>query len=90
MAMNAVVSQYGGTAYASFADSTYKEQLAGKTGTAETGIDEQYHAYFAAFYPLENPKYSLLVLIENGGYGGQNAAPIARKILDYLIEGKKD
>ncbi len=86
MAMNAVVSQPGGTAYSSFKDAWYKDQLSGKTGTAETGVDGEYHAYFAAFYPLIQPKYAVLVLIENGGYGGQNAAPIARKILDFIIE----
>ncbi len=90
MAMNAVVSQNGGTAYSSFNDAPYKNELAGKTGTAETVSEGQYHAYFAAFYPLDRPKYCLLVLIENGGYGGQNAAPLARKILDLLIEEKKE
>jgi len=88
MAMNAVVSQRNGTAYASFSDAPYKNKLAGKTGTAETGIEGVYHAFFAGFYPLEVPEYALLVLIENGGYGGQNAAPVARKIFDFLIEGE--
>jgi len=86
MAMNAVVSQRGGTAYASFSDAFYKEDLAGKTGTAETGKEGEYHAFFAGFYPLNNPEYCVLVLVENGGYGGQNAAPFARKIFDFLIQ----
>lgn len=86
MAMNAVVSQPGGTAYSAFKDASYKANLAGKTGTAEIGIEGRYHAYFAAFYPLEHPKYTVFVLIENGGYGGQNAAPIGRKIFDFILE----
>lgn len=89
MAMNAVVSQRKGTAFTSFSDASYKNKLAGKTGTAETGIEDQYHAFFAGFYPLDTPEYAVLVLIENGGYGGQNAAPVARKIFDFLIEEKK-
>ncbi len=87
MAMNAVVSQRNGTAFASFSDAAYKNKLAGKTGTAETGIEGEYHAFFGGFYPLDVPEYAVLVLIENGGYGGQNAAPVARKIFDFLIEG---
>ncbi len=88
MAMNAVVSQRNGTAFASFSDAAYKNKLAGKTGTAETGIEGEYHAFFGGFYPLDVPEYAVLVLIENGGYGGQNAAPVARKIFDFLIEGE--
>lgn len=85
LSMNAVVSQRGGTAYSSFGDSDYKEKLAGKTGTAEIGQEGKYHALFAGFYPYDDPQYCVLVLIENGGYGGQTAAPIARDIFDYLI-----
>ena len=86
LAMNAVVSQRGGTAFSSFSDALYKKQLAGKTGTAETGEEGEYHAFFAGFYPLNQPQYCVLVLMENGGYGGQNAAPVARSIFDFLIE----
>lgn len=90
MAMNAVISQPGGTAYSAFNDANYKNQMAGKTGTAEIGIEDQYHAYFAAFYPLDQPQYSVFVLLENGGYGGQNAAPIGRKIFDYIINKESE
>lgn len=89
LSMNAVVSQRGGTAYSSFGDSDYKEKLAGKTGTAEIGQEGKYHAFFAGFCPYDDPQYCVLVLIENGGYGGQTAAPIARDIFDFLYPATK-
>jgi len=51
-------------------------QIAGKTGTAQNPHGDD-HAWFIAFAPLENPVIAMAVLIENGGSGGANAAPIA-------------
>jgi len=84
-AMNAVVHQPGGTAYSAFYDADYSDNLAGKTGTAETQKEGVYNAMFGGFYPLKNPEYCVIVLLEGAGYGGQNAAPVARKIFDYLL-----
>jgi len=39
------------------------------------------HAWFVAFAPADNPLVAVAVLVENGGSGGQTAAPVARKIL---------
>jgi penicillin-binding protein 2 len=51
-------------------------QVAGKTGTAQNPHGDD-HAWFIAFAPVENPTIAMAVLIENGGSGGANAAPIA-------------
>lgn len=55
--------------------------VAGKTGTAENPRGDG-HAWFAGFAPAEQPRLCVLVLVENGGYGGKVAAPIAREIID--------
>ena len=49
--------------------------VAGKTGTAERGLTNM--AWFIAFAPADAPKLAIAVLIENGGHGGEVAAPIA-------------
>ncbi|MBT1248244.1 MULTISPECIES: penicillin-binding transpeptidase domain-containing protein [unclassified Thermosipho (in: thermotogales)] len=72
-----------GTAYNSFKDAKYK--VAGKTGTAEVGKNKKSHSWFVGFGPFESPKYSIVVLFENGGSGAEMAAPFARKIFDYLL-----
>ncbi|HOO34204.1 MAG TPA: penicillin-binding transpeptidase domain-containing protein [Thermotogota bacterium] len=89
-AMNAGASQSGGTAYPVFKDSEYKTRLASKTGTAETGEDGVYNAFFGGIYPFDDPEYCVLVLVEKGGYGGDAAAPIAKEIFDYLLLGFDD
>lgn len=90
-----------GTGARAFAGAEYTS--AGKTGTAqvvalkphekydEKRVTERHrdHALFVAFAPLENPKIALAVVVENGGFGATAAAPIARKVLDYYLLGKK-
>jgi penicillin-binding protein 2 len=73
----------GGTAAKSFRD--FKITVAGKTGTAQTHSGPP-HAWFVGFAPSRNPKYSVVVLIENGESGGHNAAPVARKVFDFMLE----
>jgi len=68
-------------------------QVAGKTGTAETGTNENPHAWFIAFAPADNPQYAVAVLIEHGGTsgvgaettGGLVAAPVAAAVLRSLL-----
>ncbi len=54
-------------------------------------VDERLrdHAWYAAYAPAEKPKIALAVLVENGGFGAQAAAPIARILLDYYLLGLK-
>ncbi|MGE0797877.1 MAG: penicillin-binding protein 2 [Lautropia sp.] len=75
---------------------------AGKTGTAQViGIkqNEKYdaskiserhrdHSLFIAFAPVDKPKIALALIVENGGFGAQAAAPIARNVFDYYLLGK--
>nr|WP_153110772.1 penicillin-binding protein 2 [Propionivibrio limicola] len=89
-----------GTGARAFAGAEYTS--GGKTGTAQvfslkgseykaSQIKEHLrdHALFIAFAPVDEPKIALAVLVENGGFGAQSAAPIARMVLDYYLLGKK-
>ena len=42
------------------------------------------HALFVGYMPSKNPKYAVSVIIEHGGSGASTAAPIAKKIFDYI------
>lgn len=59
--------------------------VAGKTGTSEI-INKQSTAWFVCFAPANDPKYVISVTIEEGGHGGESAAPVARRILDGLFQ----
>jgi penicillin-binding protein 2 len=79
-----------GTAYAAFQDYICGT-VAGKTGTAQTSHNQQDNALFCGFSPAEppapdsgQPQYVVCVVVEHGGFGGSVAAPIARRIFDYL------
>jgi peptidoglycan glycosyltransferase len=54
--------------------------VAGKTGTA-TNPAGRSHAWFVAFAPAESPRVAVAIVVENAGYGGAVAAPIARRVL---------
>ena len=76
----------GGTASASAIKGV---QLAGKTGTAQTGtLDamgrELDHAWFVGFAPAENAKIVVAVMIEFGGHGTRAAAIASSIIANYL------
>ena len=43
------------------------------------------HALFTAFAPAEEPRIALAMVVENAGFGSQNAAPIARRVFDYWL-----
>ncbi len=51
--------------------------VGGKTGSAQNPMGDS-HAWFIGFAPLERPQIAISVVVENGGYGGTTAAPIAR------------
>ena len=89
-----------GTGARAFAGAEYVS--AGKTGTAQVyslkgaeykagSVKKELrdHALFIAFAPADQPKIALAVLVENGGFGAQAAAPIARQVLDYYLLGKR-
>jgi penicillin-binding protein 2 len=74
----------------------------GKTGTAQAvsvGQKEKYdarkleerqrdHALYIAFAPAENPEIALALVVENAGFGAAHAAPIARRVFDYVLLGQ--
>lgn len=43
------------------------------------------HAWFTAYAPYDNPKLVVTVILENAGGGSSNAAPLARKVMDYYL-----
>jgi penicillin-binding protein A len=61
--------------------------VAGKTGTAETGVGDIYTAWFIAFAPAERAQVAIAVVVENqaGGFGGKVAAPIAKDVMEALL-----
>lgn len=89
-----------GTSAGAFRGTPYV--AAGKTGTAQVftvGQNEQYrahevherlrdHALYMAYAPADKPRIVIALIVENGGFGAQAAAPIARKAFDYYLAGK--
>lgn len=55
---------------------------AGKTGSAEFETGKETHAWFVGYAPAEDPEIAICVIVEEGGSGGQAAAPIARAVFD--------
>jgi penicillin-binding protein 2 len=43
---------------------------------------------YIAVAPIDKPTIVIALVVENAGFGAQHAAPIARKALDYYLEGK--
>ena len=88
-----------GTSVRSFSGAPYKS--GGKTGTAQAiGIkqNEKYnaskldeykrdHSLYIAFAPVEAPTIALAVVVENSGFGSEAAAPIARRVFDFVLRG---
>jgi penicillin-binding protein A len=62
-------------------------QVAGKTGTAETGLPGVYDAWFVCFAPANNPRFVVAVQVEKqpNGFGASVSAPIAKTILEKLL-----
>ena len=100
-AMVGVTTEAGGTGVRAFAGAGYT--VGGKTGTAQVitiRSGEKYNAarlaerlrdnaLFTAFAPADKPRIVLALVVENAGKGGAEAAPIARKALDYYLLGKR-
>lgn len=61
--------------------------VAGKTGTAEVPGQKD-NAVFVSFGPAKNPEIAIAVVVENGGYGGATAAPIAHEIYRTYFKNK--
>lgn len=66
---------------------------AGKTATAQTGKSENgeeiYNAWFAGYFPADNPKYAVAVLKEDGGEGALSCAPVFKEIAENMVKTPK-
>ncbi|NYH52642.1 MULTISPECIES: peptidoglycan D,D-transpeptidase FtsI family protein [Nocardiopsis] len=61
-------------------------EVAGKTGTAETGPDSPTHNLFIGFAPADDPQIAVAVVVEfGGGSGNELAAPIARQMMEAVV-----
>jgi penicillin-binding protein 2 len=82
-AMRRVVNEEGGTARGARIPGI---TVCGKTGTAENPHGKD-HAVFIAYAPMENPRIAMAVYVENSGFGGTWAAPIASLLMEeYLTD----
>lgn len=59
-------------------------EIAGKTGSAEDSHHALPHAWFVCFAPYEHPRIAIAAMVENSGHGSENAAPIAKKIIEAM------
>ncbi|MDB5954260.1 penicillin-binding protein 2 [Ramlibacter sp.] len=88
-----------GTSAAAFKGAGYTS--GGKTGTAQvltiaqgakynaSQTEERHrdHALYEAYAPAEEPRIALAMIVENAGWGASVAAPIARRVFDYYLQG---
>jgi penicillin-binding protein 2 len=84
--MVGVVDDKRGTGHRAALPEIHGISVGGKTGTAqvasrESGIKDEDHAWFAGYAPADHPKIVVAALVENGGHGGAEAAPIAQDVL---------
>jgi penicillin-binding protein 2 len=78
------VTQPGGTAGLAFSGFPLGEiPVAGKTGTAERPPFQD-TSWFAAIVPAYQPKYVVIAMVEQGGFGSTTAAPIVRHVIERL------
>jgi penicillin-binding protein 2 len=82
--MQRVVEEPGGTARRAKIDGI---TVCGKTGTAQNPHGED-HSVFIAFAPKDNPQIAISVFVENSGFGGTWAAPIASLLIEQYINGE--
>ncbi len=79
-----VTTREGGTATTTFAGFPHETfPIAGKTGTSQVN-DKANFALFAAFGPAYSPEYQVVVVLEESGFGGTAAAPVARALFDVF------
>ncbi|MGP9845699.1 peptidoglycan D,D-transpeptidase FtsI family protein [Brachybacterium sp. 107] len=60
-------------------------EVGGKTGTAEWGEDRAAHSWYVGYGQVDDQKIAVAVVVEEGGYGSRTAAPIARDVMEAVI-----
>jgi penicillin-binding protein 2 len=71
--------------------------IGGKTGTAQVvkkgegkgHAELKDHGWFASFGPVDNPQLAVVVLVENGGFGGLVAAPVAKAVYEAAFRDRQ-
>lgn len=87
--LNRVVTRgTAAAAFRGFGDSL--DRVGGKTGTGQSLPSLDDHAWFIGVAPIDDPRYVVAVLIEQGGSGGAVAAPVGRYIMQYLMGEELD
>jgi penicillin-binding protein A len=86
--MEQVTQNPAGTAYATANPSVAGVPIAGKTGTAQNGINNSGldDAVFTCFAPASNPQIAVGVIVKGGGFGADAAAPIAVKVIRAYLK----
>lgn len=81
--MQALVSSHGWSSFNGL-------NAAGKTGTADhnnpDGTPAKPHSWFIGFAPADNPKVAVAVIVENGGFGADAAAPVAAQVMRSALK----
>ena len=85
--MEGVTQNPSGTAYATAGPPATNILIAGKTGTAQNGVNNSHldDAVFTCFAPAANPRIAVGVIVKGGGFGADAAAPIALKIIQAYL-----
>ena len=77
--MKGVTSEPGVTAYSTFSD--FDIDIAGKTGSAQTGNEGEADGWFVGFAPYDEPEIAVVVMVEKAGSGGYTAV-VAKEIME--------
>ncbi|HLI51956.1 MAG TPA: penicillin-binding transpeptidase domain-containing protein, partial [Thermomicrobiaceae bacterium] len=92
-ALQAVVNAPNGTAAGlsathPFEGDPHAEEIAGKTGTAETAdtAESLPDAWFSSFTPVQGAKMAMTAAVQNGGEGGDISAPLNRDVIDAFYQ----
>ena len=87
--LTGVVASPEGTAYWPFHTYAHFDlnafPVAGKTGTASNAPGLEPNAWFVGFGPTNSPRYAILCVIGQGGYGASASAPVVAQAFDYLV-----
>ena len=87
--LTGVVNNPDGTAYYTFKRYARFNMnsfvVAGKTGTASNAPGQEPNSWFVGFGPVAHPKYVVLCVIGEGGYGASAAAPVVAQAFNYLV-----
>jgi penicillin-binding protein 2 len=87
--LEGVVENPRGTASGTFAHivnfSLASYPIAGKTGTASNAPGQEPNSWFVGFGPVQKPRYVVLCVVAEGGYGADAAAPVVAEAFNYLV-----